>query len=735
MRCDTAAGRTRFALRLASAILLLLPAGLDALQDPGARADTTERRVRFRLEPLVVTATRQLRQAFELAAPVAAIDSLTIRRLQPNTAADLLRDLPGLDVNGVGPNQARPIIRGQRGQRILLLEDGLRLNNSRRQQDFGELPALVDVNGLARVEVVRGPASVLYGSDAIGGVVNLITDETPPIENGDTFGGRVEYAYRGAGDQRQPSGEIFGRVGRIGFAASGTFREADAYSAPAGTFGQVELGDDVLVNDTGVRDRNISLRASYDMSPLQSIYARVSAYDAEDAGFGFVSNEDLGTVGDPTIEILYPDQNVARLTFGYEGAGLGLPFADRLDVRGYYSDNERELDLGIFIPFSPQTPESGVSIVTNNFTDIETRGARIEAARALGRVTLTYGADYSHDDSENTDRNETSLIGAGPPMPPEVVDGPLVPNATYTGVGVFAQGELEIHDRVSLIVGGRYQDVSAETRQTAGSAVPPTDFSEGTFVAAANLLVGLTDALHVAVNVGRGFRAPNLVELFFEGPTPEGSGFQVVNTGLESETSLNVDVGLKLATDRVSAEIFYFQNDIENGIRIEPTGNMVGPLAEFRNVNLDEIRYRGIELGGDVRPWGGLTLGGSFSWLDAEDTLDPTNPIGESYSTKLTSHARYVDPVGRFWGEYRLRHSGESRDGQVISGPVGETLPAFTVHDLRGGVRLFERGGVRTGVLVGLTNLTDALYAEASNASFFRPQPGRALQVGLTVAF
>jgi len=730
-------GATR---RLVPILLVALATpSLVAAQETGergaARRDTVDRTPRYVMAPLVVTATRAPRSSFELAVPVAAVDSVEIRRIAPNTAADLFRRLPGLDVNGVGPNQTRPMIRGQRGQRILLLEDGLRLNNSRRQQDFGELPAIVDVGSLDRVEVVRGPASVLYGSDAIGGAVNLITGDTPPLSGGDTFGGRVEYLHRGAGAQNSPSTDLFGRVGKLGFTASGMFRDADPYLAPAGTFGDVTLAGDVLVNDTGVRDRNLSFRASFDFDSRNSVFAKLATYDAEDAGFGYVSNEDLGAVGAPTIQILYPDQAVRRLTFGYQGTGLGTPLADRLDIRGYYSDNERQFDLDVFIPFSPQTPESGISVVTNNFTDVETLGFRAEAAKAAGENLLfTYGVDWFNDDSNNTDRSVTTLVGAGPPTP-EVSDVPLVPRADYRSLGVFAQGDIRFLDRVSLVAGARYQGISAQTHETPNSDVPLRDFSEGTFVAAANLLVGITDILNFAVDVGRGFRAPNLIELFFEGPTPEGNGYQVVNTDLQSETSLNVDVGLKLETRRVSGEVFYFRNDIDNGIRIEPTGEVVGPLPAYRNVNVDQIRYQGVELAAEIRPIDGVAIGGSYSWLDAKDVLDPSNPIGQSYGTKLFTHLRYTDPGGLFWAEYAVRHSGESRDGQVLGGPVGDVLPAFTVHDIRGGVRLFERGRVRTGLLASVTNLTNELYAEASNASFFRPQPKRAFQVGLTVAF
>ena len=121
---------------------------------------------------------------FEVAVPVTVLERQVIERRMADNAADLLREETGVDVNGVGPNQERPIIRGLRGLRVLFMENGLKLNNARRQTDFGEVTGLVAVDDLDRVEVVRGPASVLYGSDAIGGggqrPSSLTTDDSPP---------------------------------------------------------------------------------------------------------------------------------------------------------------------------------------------------------------------------------------------------------------------------------------------------------------------------------------------------------------------------------------------------------------------------------------------------------------------------------------------------------------------------------------------------------------------------
>ena len=227
--------RVRVFARTLVALALLGAAPLGAQQQV---ADTT--RPPTLLPGVVTTATRTPKLLSEIAAPVIAVDSTKLRTAMPNTAADLLRELPGVDVTGVGTNQARPVIRGQRGQRILLLQDGIRLNNSRRQQDFGELPALVDVNDIARVEIVRGPSSVLYGTDAIGGVINLITRE--PASEG--MHGQFGYLHGGSDDaQRRGFGSLSQRVGRFSYRVSGSYRETSDYSAPAGSFGDLRLAE------------------------------------------------------------------------------------------------------------------------------------------------------------------------------------------------------------------------------------------------------------------------------------------------------------------------------------------------------------------------------------------------------------------------------------------------------------------------------------------------------------
>lgn len=732
------------AAALLAGVLLGLPASAEAAtiqEAPQQEADSarTDSLVRYILNPLNVTATRSLRRVFETAAPVSVVDSQTIRDERPNSAAEAIDDLPGIDINGVGPNQQRPTIRGQRGQRILLLEDGLRLNNARRQADFGELPAIVDIGGVDRIEVVRGPASVLYGSDAIGGVVNLITGEAPPPSVGDVFGGRAVFSYRSSGEQLWPSAEVWGRSGRVGFRASGSFRDAESYQAASGDFGDISLDDDVTVFGTGVQDQNLGLFLDYALNDSQTLYAEVDDYQAEDAGFGFVTPEAIGQEDGVDIDIQYPDQRVTKFKTGYRGADLRLPVADRLDASLFYMDNERDFVFDVFVPFG--APGTGVTTEQTNTTDLETLGVRVEAAKLLGgKHLLTYGFDYYHDDSQNTDRSESTVVPfPGAPPQTTVDDTPTVPYATYDKFGLFAQTEFELSDRAALILGTRWQTFNAEPQATPDLEQLPGDASESTVVAAANALVEVTEGLNLVGSVGRGFRAPNLIELFFNGAVPEGNGFQVANPDLEPETSWNTDIGFKYRGSGLALEAYYFRTWLDDGIRIAATGDSVGPFPAFQNVNVESLTLQGIELIGELQLAEPLTVGATFTWLDGDDDTDENaenNPLSDTYSSRVTGELTYRPPSDRWWAQYEIRHQGAQKDADFVIGtPVGDELPAFTVMNLRGGVDLFEFGRTRHSIVLGVENLTDELYAEFANATFFRPAPKRTLLVSWTTSF
>lgn len=715
-------------LPLGALIILALPSLLVGQTTGSNKAETSKADTVYRIRPITVTVTRGPREVFRTPKPVIVLDRAMIQEQNPNTITDLFRNLPGVDVSGVGVNQTRPSIRGQRGARILLLQDGIRMNNSRRQQDFGELPALVDVGSVERVEIVRGPSSVLYGTDAIGGVVNVVTRRT----EAEGLHGSLSYKYGAAEDQNRWSARTFGASGKFSYNAGLTVRRAGAYEAPAGTFGNITLATDTPVNNTGLEDRNWDIRLGLEASEGHLITLAYEGYDAEKAGFGDVSPSAFAD-GLPSIEILYPDQRFDKVVLGYEGSELGWSFADRVDIRGYGQDNDRVLTFGLDQAIGPGAT---LAVDTRNVTDITTFGFRAEARKLLTEgLLLTYGVDFSHDDAVGTDQSTTVILGFGPPMVFED-DRPQVPNSTFQSLGFFVQGELDVTDRFAVVVGGRFQDIDAKTNETPGLDDELVSKSDETFVGAVNAIFEVSEQVSVIASVGRAFRSPNLIEWFFNGATPEGSGFQVRNPDLEAETSFNVDLGMRFRNRFLEAEVFGFRNKIFNGIRIEALGTDVGGFPAFQNVNVDELIYKGVEVGATGFLGNGFSIGGGYTYLDSENALDPNSPVGESFSQKLTSNIRYQAPGNRFWVQYDIRHNGDQKEVDLLDNPIGDLLPSFTVQNVRAGFNLFQsRTGATHRIGITVSNLTNELYAEASNASFFRPEPKRNVTVSYEISF
>ncbi len=254
-------------------------------------------------------------------------------------------------------------------------------------------------------------------------------------------------------------------------------------------------------------------------------------------------------------------------------------------------------------------------------------------------------------------------------------------------------------------------------------------------VGAANVMYRIARPVMLVGTLSRGFRSPNLVERFFDGPTPEGNGYQRANTALEPEKSVNVDLGARVETARVTGEAFWFRNTLRDGIRIAPTGETIQGLPGYQNVNVDKLRYTGVELSAAVDLGLGFDVRGSYTHLESKDVLNPNNPIAAGNADKMVGELGYRAPSGRFWLGYVVRHNAKQREAQIAENPVGDALPAFTVMGVRGGLRLFDRAGLSSSLALRVDNLTNELYAESANTSFFRPEPGRGVSVSWIVGF
>jgi hemoglobin/transferrin/lactoferrin receptor protein len=706
-----------------------------------------------------VTATGSERNVFDIATPVTVMRQEKIEQKTAENPADLLREQPGVDVNGVGPNQIRPVIRGQRGLRVLFLEDGLRLNNPRRQTDFGEIGGLVDLHNVASIEVVRGPASVLYGSDAIGGVMNAVSGEAR-FRSFSNVGGYIEGRHSSAGDLANVSAGLDAKFGRFTFQLGGTRRQSENYSVPAGRFGDIDLTDSTRVLDTGIEDSTAWGSITYAPSAAHSLRLRLNRYRADEAGFGYLPAEQYGATEEAKVRILYPTQAFDRAALSYNGSVQRI-WADSTNVQFYYQSNARELanDIDIDIgPVAPGFPHSSVVAKTLNYSDLDTLGFRADAVKVLGngRHIVTYGLEAARDESFNTDFSTTTTTIRTPHGNRATVTTDSVanaPNATNSTYGLFAQDEISIGRKLSVTTGVRFNSVETVAEETPNWNVDGLDFSDRTFVGALSARYQLNPSINLLASWGRGFRAPNIIERLFNGATPEGSGYQLLNMALESETSDNFDLGFKYSRANAFMEAVAFRNNIHGGViqaYLSPAeiaqldagtrAAIAASHAQFvvQQRNTARLRYDGVEIAVGWRTSRGIVLGGNYTWIDGV-RIDAANPpTGDSYSNKTNIYARYEPAHGRYWAEYHVRRNGKvdaNLEPNAPVPPVGSTLPSFTVHGVGAGARLFQYGGFANEVTVWIENLTDELYAEFSNATFFRPEPGRTARISYRVTF
>jgi outer membrane receptor protein involved in Fe transport len=295
--------------------------------------------------------------------------------------------------------------------------------------------------------------------------------------------------------------------------------------------------------------------------------------------------------------------------------------------------------------------------------------------------------------------------------------------------------------------------VETKAKPTEGWDISELDFQDDQVVGALTATFQITNELNALLSYGTAFRAPNIIERLFNGPTPEGIGYQILNPDLVSERSGNFDIGLKYRRNDAFMELVVFRNDIEDGIiqdflspaevsalpqEVQDAIDASGARFVVQQRNVDRLRYEGAELALGYRAPFGLTVGGSYTYLDGERLGGTTIlPPDDLYSDKLFAYARYAPDGSRWWAEYNLRYNGNASanvDPDEPPPPVGDTLPSFVVHNIGAGIEI-ATGPVRHDISLWIHNLTDELYAEFSNASFFRPEPGRSARIAYRLKF
>jgi len=521
-----------------------------------------------RIDEITVTATRKETARRDVASAVTVVSGGELRAGLPQVAMEALRAQPGTYFQQTTPGQGIAIIRGLKGSQVLHLVDGMRLNNAFFRNAPNQYLGLVNVLGDSRIEVVRGTAAALYGGDAIGGVVQIITP-MPAFSNqgasirGKTFGawssgdlGRTLYAELEGGFEKTAV-----RAG-VGFQQYGNRRTgAGVRIAPSGY--ESRFGDIKLVRALGHHMR-LMLSAQVMEQPS------TPRVDELLAGFG---------EQEPASVLYQFEPN--RREF-YHGQLLWTPESGAID----------RIELNIAqqnITDDRRTQETGSTTVVEEFNRSRLNGVTAQVNLGLGENhQLVIGAEAYADTIFS--RRLESLVDdeTSQPVRPRFPDG-----STMDSVAIYIQDEWSPHPDWGVTAGLRYSQYDIVMADESNGT--PLKISPDDVTANLGLRYHLSPKLTLVGNIGRGFRPPNIFDLGTLGSRP-GNRFNIANTNLGPESALGIDAGLRWKTEKGFGEVFFFYTDYRDRITSVATGEQTDEGRTIvRSENAGKATLYGIE--------------------------------------------------------------------------------------------------------------------------------------------
>ena len=651
------------------------------------------------LSPVVVTATRGERPSFDVPNAVTIVDREDAERQSPRVLPDLLRGETGVFVQQTTPGQSAPIIRGLIGSSILMLVDGMRLNTATFRSAPNQYFALVDPYNVERIEVVRGAGSALYGSDAMGGVINVIT----PVP-------------RLASEQWQLHGKALGQFssadtswvnrvslegGKSGVAIHGGFTYQNhndlrgggdiGIQRPSGY--DVYAGDGALFLERGNQDLFFSLQ--YLQQP------KTPRFDELVPGFGQTQ---------PSSAVFFFEPNDRLFVHGRYRLRNPLPFVDGLEFHVAFqeiNDDRRNRDFDS----TREDRERNRDALTGITLQL--------TSRWRDWMTFTYGGEIYLDEVSSSRVGRDINTGATSTEQSRFADG-----STLNSFGFYVQDEIRLHPRLTATLGGRFSHFDID--------IPKADRDVGAHLSTSDLtgnlglLYHLTPTINLVTNVGRGFRVPNVFDLSTLGPRP-GNRFNIPNPNLKPEEVITVDAGVKVRLSRFAGEVFGFYTDFRDKIEEVPTGEcfrdaigIVPPdqcrpqdrrVVQGQNVN--RVTLFGFEAGGRLQLLDKLEVSGSlnFTWGEEEisdgrtapaDRIPPLNgQVGVLYRP---TPRLWVEPFIRFATRQDRLSDRDKTDPRI--NPNG--TPGWVTANIRLGWEINERFRTRLAV----ENLFDQSYRE-----------------------
>jgi iron complex outermembrane receptor protein len=633
----------------------------------------------LQLPGVIVTGKPQPTDALRAYQPVSTLDGRDLEVLRGQSVMQSIENLPGVATYTTGAGIVKPVVRGLTSQRVVVLADHVRQEGQQWGDEHG---AEMDAFDVERIEVLRGPSSVLYGSDALGGVVNIIRHEIPSADDGASqLGGTLD--FNGFSNNRGAAGalSLFGARGEVGYRAFVSARNAGDISTPAGR----------LFN-SGLRENNGGVKVGFH----EHWGAATLDYTRVDQELQIHENpaEDPGATPFQNIQHdrihAHTDLHVAPL---------------RLEIDGSWQRNRRRE----FEAHDASTPVLHLELSTLAF-DLKAHH------HPIGTLFGTVGL------SVMTQKNRS------------LEEEKLIPDFDAINIAGYLYEEAALGD-LSASIGVRYDGRTLNVRDMPALRVTEHHLTYHALTGSAGLVWRAAEPFAFALTIGRGWRAPTAFELFVDGVHEGTVRYEVGNRFLKNESAFNIDLSARYASDRVQAELTLFRNVISNYIFISPTGTIdsTSGFPVYYHKQADATLFGGeFSVQAQVSQW--LVLNAGFDYVRAENNattkplpLIPANRVklGVKLTTQSLGPLRtpYVSTNARILASQNRVEEFETATAgyALVDAAVGGSIAA---------------GDVSVNIDLIATNLFDKEYRDhLSRYKAYALNMGRNIELKLSVPF
>ena len=661
----------------------------------------------LRTEEVRVTASRVEQELLDVPMSVSVVTKEEIERSNAKTVGDVLKNVPGVRVMNDGSQGMKRIqIRGEDAFRTVVMIDGQRIAE---HKSMSGAPILIDPSMIERIEVIKGPASVLYGSDAIGGAVNIITKKggERPVQ------GEVSAGMTSVNSGTSLSGSIFGAYEGWEYRVAASHEKAGNLHTP---FGEVE--------NTDFSAKNASLYVAYNFTEDLKAGVTLDHYDL-DFNTGL---QDMASAGYDDFLVAVPEWKRTKAGAFVEAKNLTENLV-RVRADAFYQKSDKWMHNRVWV-----SPMPIYSMKMDNYADneLDQYGVSLQTDWQLGDLHyLIAGYEFNYDDLEALTNTHTRSDWAMPGRE----DGYTRKQSRNTGYqqmhAVYAAMESLLPADFTLNYGARYTWVESEVKTWEGETSQSTDATTDPGVpglaykdkkssndgrAVFNLGTVWRGIEHTALRAtwAQGFRAPNLMERYI--PTSMGGGNVVANPDLEPERSNNYEIGARFTPGRAALDVAVFYSDADNYIatfEVEPD--------TYMNKNVAGAKTHGIEIEASYRFENGFEPYVNGTWMrrkfeqDGHSTYDSGTPeLYGRYGVRWYGELQGASLRTDFYAVSQSETAQYDFDSKETTGYAGSTY-----FNLEAGVAFGPQNAYSFDV--GLYNITDKAY-KLSDAIY---EPGR----------